>query len=1035
MKNLLRQLGFVSGLALIASFSYAAPCDNATNCNDPSSNGTGSWAASASVLSGLSANVNGNNSGSRYYFAASTTDLGPTRGKGTISTVGDGSEVIGSFATGGALTVGGGAVQQLLGNTNYFIYVQACGSSEILDSGHCSIWVQIGSKFTAIYPLSVFDHTLQKPADTKTNSIDSRTQVPIADASFISQIHYEIDDLITPARNETGININWTGNGTYTIGNADYTTGFVPNTKYQYRGQVVYPYGVAVPTAASEVVGPFWTTPVDPGAISVSQITHCSAKITALNSSGSPANPVYTTYNLCAQGTGGSCATDVVSGATPTDTAFVTITNLNPGTTYTPKAQALVGNGDGTSASWNSSGNPSGTDFTTLGFSGSFGITNITTTSADFTFSGLDLTGITAYQIIINNANFGPQVNSAPVSPIHLVGLNSNTQHSVQIKLIEASCNSTVPTTPSTAGTQFYTLPAAPTGGSFGTPTARTIPTNWTDASTNPDGSRYHLQYSATGGAPWTDFGTNPVKSGAAESTTITGLTPETTYTVRVKTVSASGDSSKDSTYLQIPGTATTPNEKPSITSLNCAAPGGGTTTTCTAQASDNASPLTLLVCHWSVDNSASLTSTNDLNADASGNCPTASFSFPGNNTYHVTLVVSDHNNTGPSVLSSDPDTVSVIVGAAANSMTAVNPLTATLVVGFSKNFEAYVKDQFGSFLSGVNWSVVPTGTASATLDPAHVTNSSFTILTAAAPGTVTLKASYPGFSDNTATITINPTGPHITSGYPTITLIDDKTANLSCLATDNTPGSTITYAWSLESGPSGASAPTYSDTDSATASSSVVTVKKAGAYVFRCTATDNYNLSDFATTTSTTVAQILTNMTVSPKDVTIKTLQGQAFTATGKDQFDDDYTLQSVAWTNTGGSLSSGSGSSINFSSPGLGQNIRVTAASVNAHGQRISDFAQVNIISYDVGNAYAYPVPYKSNRDQKITFTRLGSSAEIRVYTTTGRKVFSIKVTADTYDWNVKNTSGDNLASGVYFYVIESPEGKKDGKLIVIQ
>jgi hypothetical protein len=47
----------------------------------------------------------------------------------------------------------------------------------------------------------------------------------------------------------------------------------------------------------------------------------------------------------------------------------------------------------------------------------------------------------------------------------------------------------------------------------------------------------------------------------------------------------------------------------------------------------------------------------------------------------------------------------------------------------------------------------------------------------------------------------------------------------------------------------------------------------------------------------------------------------------------------------------------------------------------------------------------------------------------------VFDISLNQDIYPWNVKNSSGESIASGVYFYVIESPEGKKNGKLIIIQ
>ena len=142
--------------------------------------------------------------------------------------------------------------------------------------------------------------------------------------------------------------------------------------------------------------------------------------------------------------------------------------------------------------------------------------------------------------------------------------------------------------------------------------------------------------------------------------------------------------------------------------------------------------------------------------------------------------------------------------------------------------------------------------------------------------------------------------------------------------------------------------------------------------------------------------------------------------------------TIGAVTWSTTGGSIS-GSGATVNFSGSTLGANIRVTATSGNPpqHG-----FATVNLVNFDVSGAYAFPVPYKASQGGGIIhFTGLGSQASIRIYTPTGHKVFDVAVQGNTYDWNVKNTAGENLASGVYLYVIESPSTKKNGKLIIIQ
>src|SRR5262249_44205663 len=120
-------------------------------------------------------------------------------------------------------------------------------------------------------------------------------------------------------------------------------------------------------------------------------------------------------------------------------------------------------------------------------------------------------------------------------------------------------------------------------------------------------------------------------------------------------------------------------------------------------------------------------------------------------------------------------------------------------------------------------------------------------------------------------------------------------------------------------------------------------------------------------------------------------------------------------------------------------GQGIKITATSAGVSGSAFAD-----IVNFDVAGAFAYPNPYKSTQSNAICFTRLGTDSKIRIYTTTGRKVFETEITnspAPTtpphcdYSWPVTNSSGEKVASGVYLFVIESPAAKKNGKLIIIQ
>ena len=196
---------------------------------------------------------------------------------------------------------------------------------------------------------------------------------------------------------------------------------------------------------------------------------------------------------------------------------------------------------------------------------------------------------------------------------------------------------------------------------------------------------------------------------------------------------------------------------------------------------------------------------------------------------------------------------------------------------------------------------------------------------------------------------------------------------------------------------------------------------------------------SGVSTSTVVTVPQMLTSMKVCAigdagcsNTITLQTLQNEQFTATGLDQFGNVMPVGAVQWTSDGGNISGSGGARASFSGSTVGQTIRITATSGGKSG-----FVEVNLISFDVSNAYAYPVPYKASfgNGGVIHFKNLGSQASLRIYTASGRRLFDTQVTSDTYDWPIKNSSGESVASGVYFYVIESPNGKKDGKLIIIQ
>lgn len=920
-------LASVGFLFLTARAALAIPCDGVTTCERPDFNAStqSGWSISASGVSALkclvSALATGNQVGSQYYFGVSNADLGATVANGGFTPGGPppGARVISTAFQPNASqtptsTVFGGSVQQILGNTAYFAYAQACpNGSVVYNSAGCSSWTRIGTATTSPYPTSVFAAPVA-PGDATINTINYRTAVPLADVNNIGIVRLEVRDLLNAANNQTLADFGWPGNGTFPINNTMYTQngGFKPNVKYEYRGQVTYPFGIFVPST-SQTRGPFWTTPATPANIVTANITHCSVQITANNSAGLPANPTYTPYHLCATGV---CAANVGIGGTgvPGDTVSRTITGLSPNTTYTPNAQAIVGNGvDPTASSWNNSAVANGANFTTLNWGGTFSVNGITTNAAVFNVSGLIGAGsISSWQIRLNGSIVGqPSGAGAPPATINLTGLNPNTQYTVQIILTESSgCTSTLPT----SAIAFTTTPNVPQTFSLSNPTAFTLTANWA-TNGNPGATVYQVQYCLD--AAFTTGCATQNSTQGATSVQLSGLTANTLYFAHVKAVTVGGG--LDSAY----------------------------------------------------SNTASL-STN-------------------NNQSSITIA----------------------------------PLSASVATGNNQVFTATVVDANGNTLAGqaVNWTVSGGGNLS-------TANGASTTFTATTPGgPFTLTASLATYPNATAQITVVASGIQITL-QPTLTLTSNNAGAVTTNATDNVLGNaSINYTWTLESGPSPIS---VSPNGTNAAKNAVVTFSKAGAYVLRCTYS-NTGGSIFATTPSTTVVQVLSGLTVSPSNITLKTIESQVFTASGVDQFGDSMSAPSVTWSTTGGSGNiSGSGSQVSFSSPQLGSRITITARSGNLSGS-----ANVSIISFDVTSAFAFPVPYKSTQGNFITFRGIGNDAKIRIYTTHGREVFHIAVQPSNgeYQWDVKNMSGERLASGVYFYVIESPDGKKDGKLIIIQ
>jgi hypothetical protein len=99
---------------------------------------------------------------------------------------------------------------------------------------------------------------------------------------------------------------------------------------------------------------------------------------------------------------------------------------------------------------------------------------------------------------------------------------------------------------------------------------------------------------------------------------------------------------------------------------------------------------------------------------------------------------------------------------------------------------------------------------------------------------------------------------------------------------------------------------------------------------------------------------------------------------------------------------------------------------------------FETIVSASTNLENAHVYPNPCKVYAGETaITFTYLTSDAVIKIYTISGDLVKTINKSNFTNKtiWDLKNNSGENVASGIYVYFIKYRAMIKKGKIVVIR
>lgn len=83
-------------------------------------------------------------------------------------------------------------------------------------------------------------------------------------------------------------------------------------------------------------------------------------------------------------------------------------------------------------------------------------------------------------------------------------------------------------------------------------------------------------------------------------------------------------------------------------------------------------------------------------------------------------------------------------------------------------------------------------------------------------------------------------------------------------------------------------------------------------------------------------------------------------------------------------------------------------------------------------------WPNPWRSDlhRTDPVTFGNLTENSTVRIFTTSGYWVRTLHNTTNNVEWDLKNEDGSRVASGIYYYLVTSPQRPKvTGELVVIQ
>ena len=88
-------------------------------------------------------------------------------------------------------------------------------------------------------------------------------------------------------------------------------------------------------------------------------------------------------------------------------------------------------------------------------------------------------------------------------------------------------------------------------------------------------------------------------------------------------------------------------------------------------------------------------------------------------------------------------------------------------------------------------------------------------------------------------------------------------------------------------------------------------------------------------------------------------------------------------------------------------------------------------SIASFTLTAARVHPNPWRANlhAGQVVTFDELPADSTVKIFTSSAHWIRTLSAPAGSATWDLKNDSGDNVASGYYIYLVTNPQGKSRG------